>query len=73
MVPITVLRMVPIQRYRHCMILRMMCRTLLLIVPYGIETKFNERVTMKTELLLIVPYGIETMFGCSLSYTQSTF
>ena len=32
---------------------------LLLIVPYGIETK-NIRLSSLTTILLIVPYGIET-------------
>ena len=31
----------------------------LLIVPYGIETRFNETF-MSSSYLLIVPYGIET-------------
>ena len=35
---------------------------MLLIVPYGIETKHRVS-TMKKQVLLIVPYGIETTFG----------
>ena len=35
------------------------CRQYLLIVPYGIETKFLE-LNMRQGYLLIVPYGIET-------------
>ena len=34
--------------------------SLLLIVPYGIETRIAESVCLFVILLLIVPYGIET-------------
>ena len=33
---------------------------ILLIVPYGIETKLNYRQVRWDDRLLIVPYGIET-------------
>ena len=38
-------------------------RTMLLIVPYGIETSFTRQGTAKRVRLLIVPYGIETLSG----------
>ena len=39
-------------------------RDLLLIVPYGIETKFSKNEIQLVNLL-IVPYGIETSFRLS--------
>ena len=33
---------------------------MLLIVPYGIETKKTKHLSGKSSQLLIVPYGIET-------------
>ena len=36
-------------------------RLLLLIVPYGIETKFCAARLVSANVLLIVPYGIETL------------
>ena len=44
-----------------------MPRTVLLIVPYGIETS-NEQRDPFCVLLLIVPYGIETMVHTSGFY-----
>ena len=38
---------------------------MLLIVPYGIETKFLELNMRQGYSLLIVPYGIETDLGMS--------
>ena len=35
----------------------------LLIVPYGIETRYKRKKTVYGNYLLIVPYGIETSVG----------
>ena len=36
-------------------------RQRLLIVPYGIETRYTHTRTIANDRLLIVPYGIETI------------
>ena len=43
----------------------------LLIVPYGIETKVNKKLSLLGVYLLIVPYGIETkarLISCQADY-----
>ena len=44
----------------------------LLIVPYGIETKYCTR-NRSENLLLIVPYGIETLYSQRLECLRRSF
>ena len=45
----------------------------LLIVPYGIETRFDNRCNNFNIILLIVPYGIETRVGLRSVRLRETF
>ena len=47
-----------------------MSLTILLIVPYGIETIVPTPAALVARLLLIVPYGIETEFRNRRFYTN---
>ena len=52
-----------------------MVGSMLLIVPYGIET-LQRNINEDTNWLLIVPYGIETKFGkrdegCNFTFNRT--